>query len=581
MKLVIVGGVAGGASAATRARRLDENAEIVLFERGPDVSFANCGLPYYVGGEIIERKRLLVTTPERLRERFRLDVRSLSMVEAFDRARKVVRVRDLSRGTQYEESYDKLILAPGAAPIRPKLPGIDLPGVRVLRNPQDSDRIKSSIDAGAKRAVIVGAGFIGLELAENFVRRGVETILVELQNQVLPPLDREMTAPVLGELAGHGVKLLLGESADAFEQAGDCLIVKLNSGKRLSTDFVVLGVGVRPESGLASEAGLEVGPRGGIRVDEHMQTADPDVYAVGDAVEVHDLVTGEATQIPLAGPANRQGRIAADHIFGRRSSYRGTQGTAIVRVFGCTAATTGASEKTLRRLGRPFHKVYTHPTQHAGYYPGAASMMLKLLFEPETGKLLGAQAVGSDGVDKRIDVLAVAIGARLSVFDLEELELAYSPQYGSAKDPVNMLGFVAAGMLRGDHPQATIEQLSENDAAGLRPLVLDVRTSEEFTAGHIPGAVSLPIDELRSRLDELPRDRPIVTYCEVGQRGYLATRILIQSGFDAVNLGGGFHTYQAYRSTGAIAIEPVQVTEAASVVSPERKCACGKCKCNK
>lgn len=577
MKIVVVGGVAGGASAATRARRLDESAEIVMFEHGPDVSFANCGLPYYVGGEIVDRKRLLVTTPERLRERFRLDVRSLSSVEAIDRGRKVVRVRDLSRGTQYLESYDKLILAPGAAPIRPKLPGIDLPGVHVLRNMQDSDRIKSAIDSGAKRAVIVGAGFIGLELAENFMRRAVETTLVELQDQVLPPLDREMTAPVVGELANHGVKLLLGESAEAFERAGDSLIVQLKSGKRLSTDFVVLGVGVRPESALAADAGLAIGPRGGIRVNEHMQTADPDVYAVGDAVEVHDLVTGEATQIPLAGPANRQGRIAADHICGRRSSYRGTQGTAIVRVFGCTAATTGASEKTLRRLGRPFCKVYTHPTQHAGYYPGAATMTLKLLFEPETGKLLGAQAVGSDGVDKRIDILAVAIGAGFSVFDLEELELAYSPQYGSAKDPVNMLGFVAAGMLRGDHPQATIEQLSENDAEGPRPLLLDVRTSEEFKAGHIPDAVSLPVDELRSRLDELPRDRPIITYCEVGQRGYLATRILNQSGFDSVNLGGGFRTYQAYRSTGAITITPDQANEMASVASSERKCACGKC----
>jgi NADPH-dependent 2,4-dienoyl-CoA reductase/sulfur reductase-like enzyme/rhodanese-related sulfurtransferase len=579
MKLVIVGGVAGGASAATRARRLDESAEIVMLERGPDVSFANCGLPYYVGGEIVERKRLLVTTPERLRERFRLDVRGLSSVEAIDRGRKVVRVRDLSRGTEYFESYDKLILAPGAAPIRPKLPGIDLAGIHVLRNLQDSDGIKSSIDGGAKRAVIVGAGFIGLELAENFVRRGVETTLVELQDQVLPPLDREMTAPVIGELASHGVKLLLGESAEAFEQAGDGLIVILKSGKRLETDLVVLGVGVRPENALAVEAGLAVGPRGGIRVNEHMQTADPDVYAVGDAIEVHDLVTGEATQIPLAGPANRQGRIAADHIFGRLSSYRGTHGTAIVRVFGCTAATTGASEKTLRRLGKPFGKTYTHPTQHAGYYPGAASMTLKLLFESETGKLLGAQAVGSDGVDKRIDVLAVAIGAGLNVFDLEELELAYSPQYGSAKDPVNMLGFVAAGMLRGDHPQATVEQLSENGAAGRRPLLLDVRTSEEFKAGHIPGAVSLPVDELRSRLDELPLDRPIVTYCEVGQRGYLATRILNQSGFDAVNLGGGFRTYQAYRSTGAITIRPDQANDVTSVASPERKCTCGKCKC--
>ena len=579
MKLVIVGGVAGGASAATRARRLDEDAEIVLFERGPDVSFANCGLPYYVGGEIVKRERLLVVTPQRLRDRFRLDVRTMSSVESIDRERKVVRVRDLTRGGHYEESYDKLILAPGAAPIQPRLPGVDLGGVFVLRNLQDSDRIKATIDDGAKRAVIVGAGFIGLELAENFARRGVETTLVELQDQVLPPLDREMTADVVRELTGHGVRLLLGESADAFEQAGGGLTVKLKSGRQLQTDIVVLGVGVRPENTLAVDAGLAVGPRGGIRVDEHMRTADPDVYAVGDAVEIKDLVTGEATQIPLAGPANRQGRIAADHIFGRRSRYRGTQGTAIVRVFDCTAATTGASEKTLRRLGRPFRKIYTHPTQHAGYYPGAVQMTLKLLFEPETGQLLGAQAVGGDGVDKRIDVLAVAIGAGLSVFDLEELELAYSPQYGSAKDPINMLGFVAAGMLRGDHPQTTIEELLAVPAGQARPLVLDVRTPEEFAAGHIPDAVSLPIDELRGRLDELPRDRPIVSYCKVGQRGYLATRILNQSGFSAVNLSGGFQTYLAYQATGAISTRPAAASDATAESNSERKCACGKCKC--
>ncbi len=574
MKLVIVGGVAGGASAATRARRLDEAAEIVLFERGPDVSFANCGLPYYIGGEITERKRLLVTTADRLRERFRLDVRSLSTVESIDRIAKTIRVRDLSRDTRYDESYDKLILAPGAAPIRPSLSGIELPGIFVLRTLLDSDRIKDSIDAGAKRAVIVGAGFIGLELAENFVRRGVATTVIELQEQVLPPLDREMTAGVLRELANHGVELLLGDSAEGFERGGDGLIVQLKSGRRLETDVVVLGVGVRPENTLAVDAGLAIGPRGGIRVDGHMRTEDADIYAVGDAVEVTDRVTGEPTQVPLAGPANRQGRIAADHIFGRSSRYRGTQGTAIVRVFDCTAATTGASEKTLRRLDRPFRKVYTHPTQHAGYYPGAVPMTLKLLFDPQNGKLLGAQAFGGEGVDKRIDVMAVAIGAGLTVFDLEELELAYAPQYGSAKDPINMLGFVGAGLLRGDHPQSNFEQLAATD--GVQSLVIDVRTPAEFQAGHIRGAVNRPLDTLRGGLDDLPRDRSIITYCEVGQRGYLATRVLLQHGFNATNLAGGFRTYEAYQTTGAVAPAATQREAQSSEDPPKRKCACGK-----
>jgi NADPH-dependent 2,4-dienoyl-CoA reductase/sulfur reductase-like enzyme len=389
MRLIIVGGVAGGASAAARARRLSEEAEIVLFERGPDVSFANCGLPYYLGGEIAERDRLLVATPERLRGRYRLNVRTRTSVEAIDRKAKRVRVRDLVRGREYEEAYDKLILAPGATPILPPLPGIDLPGIFTLRNMQDVDRIKETLDRGVRQAVIVGAGFIGLELVENLVRRGVQATVVELQDQVLPPLDPEMTVPIAEHLAANEVTLLLGQSAEAFEPAGEGLKVRLKSGQHLSAQLVVLGVGVRPENRLAVEAGLEVGPRGGIRVNEHMQTSDPDVYAVGDAVEVRDFVTGEPTQVPLAGPANRQGRIAADHIFGRVSQYRGTQGTAIVRVFDLTAALTGASEKTLRRLGRPYRKVYLHPTQHAGYYPGARPMMLKLLFDPVTGNCSG------------------------------------------------------------------------------------------------------------------------------------------------------------------------------------------------
>ena len=457
MKLLIVGGVAGGASAAARARRLSEDAEIILLERGPDVSFANCGLPYYVGGEIAPRDKLLVTTPERLRVRFQLDVRTRSSVEAIDPAAKTVRIRDLAADRTYEETYDKLILAPGAAPLRPPIPGVDLDGVLTLRNLADVDRIKQRVDEGIGQAVVVGAGFIGLELVENFVRRGVATTLVELQDQVLPPFDKEMTTPILETLAAHGVRVLLGQSAEAFERSTKGLTVRLTSGEQLPAQLVILGVGVRPENQLAVAAGLQVGPRGGIRVNEHLQTSHPDIYAVGDAIEVVDFVSGDPTQVPLAGPANRQGRIAADHIFGRPARYRGTQGTAIVGVFERTAALTGLAEKSLRRAGRPYRKVYLHPANHAGYYPGAESMALKVLFHPDSGKLLGAEAVGGAGVDKRIDVLAVAIQAGMTVFDLEETELAYAPQYGSAKDPINMAGFVAAGLLRGDHPQLNVE----------------------------------------------------------------------------------------------------------------------------
>jgi NADPH-dependent 2,4-dienoyl-CoA reductase/sulfur reductase-like enzyme/rhodanese-related sulfurtransferase len=546
MKLIIVGGVAGGASAAARARRLSEDAQIVLFERGPDVSFANCGLPYFVGGEIAEREKLLITTPDRLRSRFKLDVRTRSSVEAIDRTTKKIRVRDLASGREYEESYDKLILAPGAAPLRPPIPGIDLPGIYTLRNLQDVDRIKERVDHGVKQAVVVGAGFIGLELVENFVKRGVATTVVELQDQVLPPFDNEMTTPIVETLLAKGVTVLLGQSAEGFEEAPDGLVVRLKSGQSLTAQLVILGVGVRPENKLAVDAGLEVGPRGGIRVNEYLQTSDPNIYAVGDVIEVKDVVTGDPTQVPLAGPANRQGRIAANNIFGRATRYRGTQGTAIVGVFERTAAMTGASEKALRRANRPFRKVYVHPTNHAGYYPGAEAMTLKLLFDPEMGRVLGAQAVGGAGVDKRIDVLAVAIQAGMTVYDLEEMELAYAPQYGSAKDPINMAGFVAGGLLRGEHPQVDVETVLAAPAVD-RPLLLDVRTTEEFASGHIPGAVNIPVDDLRSRLGELPHDRKIATYCQVGQRGYLATRILQQKGYSASNIGGGYKTYKLFQ----------------------------------
>lgn len=549
MKLLIVGGVAAGASAAARARRLSEDAEIILFDRGPDVSFANCGLPYYVGGEIADRKKLLVTTPEMLRTRFRLDVRTQSSVEAIDRAGRKVRVRDLATGREYEETYDKLILAPGAAPLRPPIPGMDLPGIFTLRNLHDVDRIKERVDEGVRQAVIVGAGFIGLELVENFVRRGILTTLVELQDQILPPLDKEMTTPIVESIRAKGVTVLLEESADGFERAPGGLVVQLKSGQRLPADLVLIGIGVRPENKLAVDAGLEVGPRGGIRVNERLQTSDPDIYAAGDAIEVRDVISGDPTQVPLAGPANRQGRIAADNVFSRSATYRGTQGTAIVGVFDRTAATTGASEKVLRRDNRPFRKVYVHPAHHAGYYPGAEAMTLKVLFDPDSGRVLGAQAVGGNGVDKRIDVLAVAIQAGMTVFDLEEMELAYAPQYGSAKDPINMAGFVAGGLLRGDHPQVDVEAVLAAPPSD-RPYLLDVRTPQEYASGHIPGAVSIPVDELRNRLGELPRDRGIAVYCQVGQRGYLATRILLQAGLTARNIGGGFKTYQLFRPPG-------------------------------
>ena len=546
MKLLIVGGVAGGASAAARARRLSEDAHIVLFERGPDVSFANCGLPYYVGGQIAEREKLLVTKPALLRSRFNLDVRTQSSVESIDRTKKTVRVRDLASGREYEDPYDKLILATGAAPFRPAIPGIDLPGVFTLRNLQDTDAIKECVDRGAKQAVLLGGGFISLELAENFVRRGLSTTVVEKNQQILTPFDQEMTTPIVQELASKGVTLLLGQTAEALEQTADGLVVCLNSGQRLPAQLVVFGVGVRPENKLAVDAGLEVGPRGGICVNDQLQTNDPDIYAVGDAIEVKDCVSGDPTQVPLAGPANRQGRIAADNVFGRAVRYRGTQGTAIVGVFDKTAAMTGASEKVLRRTNRPFRKIYIHPAHHAGYYPGAEGMSLKLLFDPQSGHILGAQAVGGAGVDKRIDVLAVAIQAGMTVFDLEEMELAYAPQYGSAKDPINMAGFVAGGLLRGDHPQVDVESVMATPTAD-RPFLLDVRTPQEFASGHIPGAMNIPVDDLRSRLGELPRDRPIAAYCQVGQRGYLATRILLQAGFSVSNMGGGFKTHKLFQ----------------------------------
>ncbi len=545
MKLIIVGGVAGGASAAARARRLDESAEILLIERGPDVSFANCGMPYFVGGEIASREKLLIVTPERLRTRFKLDVRTRTEVVAIDRSHKTVTLRQLATGEVVTESYDKLILATGAAPLRPPLPGLDLPGIHVLRNLEDMDRIRAVVDRGAKSAIVVGAGFIGLELAEQLIERGVTTTILDLNGQVLPPLDVEMSAPLQDELVARGVTVKLGNSVEAFATATHGLEVKLRSGETVTADLVVLGIGVRPENQLAVDARLPIGPRGGIQVNAQMQTADPDIYAVGDVVETRDFVTGTPTQIPLGGPANRQGRIAADHIFGLDSRYRGTQGTAIIRVFGKTAAITGHSEKVLQRMQCAYRKIYTHPAHHAGYFPGAESMTLKLLFDPQSGRILGAQGVGGAGVDKRIDLLAVAIQAGWTVHDLAEVELCYAPPYGSAKDPINMLGFLGSEVLRGAHRQITVEEWKDQPAGTLQ--IVDVRTPTEYADGHIPGAINIPVDDLRNRLSEISSERPCVVYCQVGQRGYLAQRILHQSGYSVQNLSGGYKTYLLYR----------------------------------
>jgi NADPH-dependent 2,4-dienoyl-CoA reductase/sulfur reductase-like enzyme/rhodanese-related sulfurtransferase len=537
MKLVIVGAVAGGASAAARARRLDEEAEIVLFERGEAPSFANCGLPYYVGGVIQERDDLLVAPKQRLISRYRLDVRTQTEVVRIDREKKCVHVRDLSTGEQYEQAYDKLVLSPGATPLKPPIPGAETEKVYTIRDLCDADRLHEAV-ANAKRAVVIGAGFIGIEMAENLVHRGIETTVVELADQILPPWDAEMVAPVAEHLREKGVHLQLANAAEAIEETEAGLVIRLKSGDSLTADLVVMSVGVRPENQLAVEAGLEVGPRGGIRVNDAMQTNDPDIYAVGDAVEVRHFVDNSPVQIPLGGPANRQGRIAADHICGRDSRYRGTQGTAIVGVFDMTAAMTGLSEKALVATKQDYEKIYIHPAHRASYYPGAEQLSLKLLFAPDSGKILGAEVVGRTGVDKRIDVLAVAIQAGMTVYDLEEMELAYAPQYGSAKDPINMAGFVAAGVLRGDQP---ITHTSDDPANA--PYLLDVRSPAEFTTGHIPGAVNIPLEKLRSRIDEIPSDKPIVVYCQVGQRGYTATRILAQKQRKVCNLSGGYKTY--------------------------------------
>jgi NADPH-dependent 2,4-dienoyl-CoA reductase/sulfur reductase-like enzyme/rhodanese-related sulfurtransferase len=543
-RLVIVGGVAGGASAAARARRLCEDCEIIIFERGPHVSFANCGLPYFVGGEIAKQDSLLVQTPTSLKARFNLDVRINTEVLRIDRQTKRVKVREMS-GTEYEENYDALILSTGASPLKPPIPGIDRPNHFTVRNIPDVEKIMAwSKGCLQCRAVVVGGGYIGLEMAEQLRHRDFTVTVVEALPQVMTPLDPEMAAWLHAELRANGVALHVNNPVTAFEPpTGDeparASIVVLKSGRRLPADSVILGLGVKPEIGLARAAGLDIGERGGVRVNERLQTSDPQIWAVGDAIEVRDFVTGQWSLIPLAGPANRQGRIAADNVFGRPSRYEGTLGTAILRLFNLTAGVTGANEKTLSRLGNPYQALHLHPNSHAGYYPGAEPIALKILFAPDTGKLLGAQAIGHDGVDKRIDVLATALKAGMTVHDLADLELAYAPPFGSAKDPVNLAGMAAQNVLAGDVKLTQWSELAPDT------FLLDVRRDDERASGFIPGSVHIPLDELRDRFDELPRDREIVVHCQTGQRSYYACRILSQHGFRCRNLTGSYRTWKA------------------------------------
>ena len=542
-RLVIVGGVAGGASAAARARRLSEEAEIILVERGEHISFANCGLPYHIGGQIQDRSRLLVQTPEAMRQRFGIDVRTRSEVTSIDPKAKTVSITDLAKERAHELSYDTLILSPGAEPVRPPLPGADLPCVFTLRTLNDMDTIKVRVDReGCDRAVVVGGGYIGLEMTEALVERGLKVSLVELAQQVMAPVDPEMAAPVHQALRAHAVDLHLGVSVTEIQDRGASVVARTSAGDDLEADLVIMAVGVRAEVTLARSAGLTLGQTGGIAVNEFMQTSDANIYAVGDAVEVRDFVGDFGTAIPLAGPANRQGRIAANHVFGRQTPYKNTQGTAICKVFNLAVACTGLNEKQLKKHAMPHEKVFVHPASHAGYYPGAAQMSLKLLFHPTEGTILGAQAVGTDGVDKRMDVLAVALRAGMTVFDLEDLELCYAPPYGSAKDPVNYAGFVAANVINGDVSLCHTEDMINPEE---NQCLLDVRTPGEVEAGTIAGAVNIPVDDLRGRLDELNMDKEILVFCQVGLRGYLACRILTHHGFKTKNLTGGYKTYCA------------------------------------
>lgn len=539
-RVLVVGGVAGGATCAARLRRLDERAEIIVFERGPYVSFANCGLPYFVGDVIRQESKLLLASPELFRSRFNIDVRTNHEVLSIDRALHALRVRYLKSGDERLEGYDALVLSPGAAPIRPPLPGVELPGVFTLRNVPDGNAIRGWIEAHqVTQAVVVGGGFIGLEMAENLAHRGLRVTLLEKATQVMPPLDAEMAAYAEQRLRVRGINLKLGEGLAAVDQTDHGLRVRGDFGGAFEGGLVILAIGVRPETSLAKQAGLELGERGGIRVDDQMRTNDPSIWAVGDAVEVQNQITGQWELIPLAGPANRQGRVAADAIAGRDSRFRGVAGTAVCGFFGLTVAMTGATEKSLARAGMgDFECVYLHPGHHVGYYPGASPIHMKLIFHRSDGRILGAQAIGEEGVERRIDVIAAMMQKEGTVFDLEEAELCYAPQFGAAKDAVNMAGMIASNVIRGDLELGAWGKLEDADA-----FLLDVREPGELAAGSLPGAVNIPLGQLRSRMHELPKEGKIWVSCGVGQRAYYACRILMQNGFRAAVLSGGHSTY--------------------------------------
>ncbi|QZY86611.1 CoA-disulfide reductase [Exiguobacterium acetylicum] len=545
MKTIIVGGVAGGATAAARLRRIDETAEIILLERGKEISFANCGLPYYIGDVIKDRNKLLVQTPEGMHARFNLDVRNLSEAIRINREAKTVTIRNVETGEEYDESYDHLILSPGAKPIRPNIPGLeDATNVFTLRNIPDTDRMREYVDTTRpERAVVIGGGFIGLEMAENLVERGAHVTLVEMADQVMAPVDPEMAAIVHEHLRAKGVELILEDGVARFEEAGRRVV--LTSGRVIETEMNILSIGVAPESTLAADAGLTLGIKQTIQVDDQLRTSDPSIFAIGDAIEVKDYITKEATHVPLAWPANRQGRLVADIIAGRDVRYSGTLGTAVAKVFDLTVASTGNNEKRLRQLGLRYEAVHLHPGSHAGYYPGASPISMKLLFDPIEGTIYGAQAIGMTGVEKRIDVLATAIKGGLTVLDLPDLELSYAPPYSSAKDPVNMAGYIASNIVLGDSANVHWHEIDAIVANG--GLLLDVREPSENELGAIPGSINISLPTLREKLTDLPKDQTIYVTCQVGLRGYVASQLLQQHGYDVKNLSGGYKTWSVVR----------------------------------
>ena len=543
-KVVIIGGVAGGASAAARLRRLDEGAQIVVLERTGYVSYANCGLPYYVGGVIEDKEELTLQTPEHFRERFRIDVRVHHEVTAIHPDKKTVTVKNLETGESFEESYDKLLLSPGARPVQPNLPGAGMEHLFTLRTVEDTLKIRDFVvKEKPKSAVLAGGGYIGLEVAENLRELGMDVTIVQRPNQVLNPLDYEMATFVHAKLREKGIHLMLGHSVEGFEKDSDSLKVLLKDVDPLKADMVILAIGVAPDTHLAKDAGLKLGIKNSIVVNDHMETSVPDIYAVGDAVEVHHMVTGQQALISLAGPANKQGRIAADNICGGDSAYKGSQGSSVIKIFDMTVATTGLNEQAAKKSGIDCDKVYLSPSSHASYYPGGTMMTMKVLFEKGSYRLLGAQIIGYDGVDKRIDVLATAMNAGMSALELKDLDLAYAPPYSSAKDPVNMAGFMIDNIEKGTLKQFfwnEVGELPDDDSV----VLLDARTPEEYERGHINGFVNIPLDELRDRISEIRKGLPVYVMCQSGLRSYLACRILMQNGFDCYNFSGGYRLYE-------------------------------------